>query len=97
MTSYMSLLSSEGLKLRSRLKISSRPAYTGMSFFFPFFEFCIKNHFKWMSQHMINNNSINNNNDNNNDNLPVVLIYRVGIRRGIVMPHGQVGIISLGW
>ena len=50
-----------------------------------------------MSQHMINNNSINNNNDNNNDNPPVVLIYRVGIQRGIVMPHGQVGIISLGW
>ena len=40
---------------------------------------------------MINNNSINNNNDNNNDNPPVVLIYRVGIRRGIVMPHGPVG------
>ena len=37
LTSYMSLLSSEGLKLRSRLKISSRPAYTGMSFFFFFF------------------------------------------------------------
>ena len=91
----MSLMSSEGLKLRSRLKISSRPAYTGMSFFFFFFfEFCMKNHFKWMSQHMINNNSINNNNDNNNDNPPVVLIYRVGIRRRIV---GQVGIISLGW
>ena len=34
MTSYASLLSSEGLKLRSRLKISSRPAYTGMSFGF---------------------------------------------------------------
>ena len=33
MTSYTSLLSFEGLKLRSRLKISSRPAYKGMSFF----------------------------------------------------------------
>ena len=86
MTSYMSLMSSEGLKLRSRLK--------NVFLFFFFFEFCMKNHFKWMSQHMINNNSINNNNDNNNDNPPVVLIYRVGIRRRIV---GQVGIISLGW
>ena len=34
MTPYASFLSPEGLTLRSRLKISSRPAYTGMSFYF---------------------------------------------------------------
>ena len=34
MTSYASLLCSEGLKLRSHLKTSSRPAYTKVSFFF---------------------------------------------------------------
>ena len=45
---------------------------------------------------MINNNNINNNNNNNN-NPPVVLKCQVGIRWGIAMPHGQVGIFSLGW
>ena len=48
---------------------------------------------------MINkNNNINNNknnNNNNNNNPPVVLKYQVGIRQGIAMPHGQVGIFSL--
>ena len=33
MTFHASLLYSEGLKLRSRLKICSRPAYMGMPFF----------------------------------------------------------------
>ena len=84
MTSQASLLYSEGLKLRSCLKISSRPAYTG-------------NHYKWISQYMINNNNINNNNNKKNLNPPVVLKYWVGIRRGIAMRHGQVGILSLGW
>ena len=94
MTSYVSLLSSEGLKLRSCLKISSHPAYTEVSFFFFFFEILNEGHCKWINQHMINNNNINN--DNNNSTTPVVVKYRVGIRRGIAMPHGQVGIFSLG-
>ena len=46
---------------------------------------------------MINNNNINNNNNKKNLNPPVVLKYWVGIRRGIAMHHGQVGILSLGW
>ena len=36
MTSNVSMLSSEGLKLRSRLKVSSCPPYMRMSFFFNF-------------------------------------------------------------
>ena len=46
---------------------------------------------------MINNNNINNNNNNKNYNPPEVLKYRVGIWRGIAIPNGQVGILSLGW
>ena len=84
MTSQASLLYSEGLKLRSCLKISSRPAYTG-------------NHYKQISQYMINNNNINNNNSNKNYNPPEVLKYRVRIWQGIAIPNGQVGILSLGW
>ena len=38
----------------------------------------------------INNNSNNNNNNNNND-------YRVDVRPGVAMPHGHVGVFSLGW
>ena len=45
---------------------------------------------------MINNNNINITNNNNN-NPPVVLKCQVDIRWGIAMPHGQVGIFSLGW
>ena len=37
MTSYASLLFPEGLTLRSRLKISSRPANMGMSSFLLFY------------------------------------------------------------
>ena len=29
--------------------------------------------------------------------IPVVFKYRVGVRRGIAMSHGQVGVFSLGW
>ena len=46
---------------------------------------------------MINNNNINIDNNNNNNDPPVVLKYQVCIRWGIAMPHGQVGIFSLGW
>ena len=66
MTSDKSLLSPEGLKLRSHLKISSRPR--GRFFlFFLLLKFWMKNHVKWISQHMINNNNINDNNKNNNN------------------------------
>ena len=44
---------------------------------------------------MINKNNIINNNNNNNP--PVVLKCQVSIRLGIAMPHGQIGIFSLGW
>ena len=47
-----------------------------------------------------NNNKNNNNNNNNNSNnklLPVALKYRIGVPRGVVVPHGQVGIFNLGW
>ena len=37
-------------------------------------------------------NNINNNSNNNNSN-----DYRVGVRLGVAMPHGQVGVFSLGW
>ena len=39
----------------------------------------------------INNNSNNNNNNNNNND------YRVDVRPGVAMPHGHVGVFSLGW
>ena len=29
--------------------------------------------------------------------IPVVFKYRVGVRRGIAVSHGQVGVFSLGW
>ena len=44
-----------------------------------------------------NNNINNNNNNNNNNNKTVVFKYRVGVRRGIAVSHGQVGVFSLGW
>ena len=47
------------------------PVYTGCLFFV---EFWMKNHCKWISQHMINNNNNNNNNnDNNNNNNSAIL------------------------
>ena len=43
-----------------------------------------------------NNNNNNKNDDDDNNNTPVVSKYRVGVRRGVAVPHGQVRVFSLG-
>ena len=43
-----------------------------------------------------NNDNNNNNNNNNNSDYPVVLKFRVAVRRGVALPHGQKGLFSLG-
>ena len=95
MTSNKSLLSPEGLKLRSHLKISSRPAYTGTFLLLLLLKLWMKNHGIWISQHMINNNNINdnNNNDNNPDGIKISSWHSVGDS----CPSMSGGIFSPGW
>ena len=53
-----------------------------------------------MTEGVINNNNNNNNdnnNNNNNNNDDDNNNYRIGVRRGVAMPHIQVGIYSFGW
>ena len=45
----------------------------------------------WLLEYENNNSNNNDNNNNNNNNsFPMAWKYRVGIRRGIAMSHGQV-------